>query len=618
MSDRKLALGIDLGTTHSALAALDLATGKSVSDTLAWPIPQVTHPGQVEALPLLPSFLYLPGDHELPEGAIALPWDKARTFVVGQFAREQGARVPARLVSSAKSWLGHAGVDRKAPILPAGAPAEVAKISPLEASSRYLSHLREAWEQQHPDLPLAKQEVVITVPASFDEVARELTVEAAKQAGLPKVTLLEEPQAALYAWLETRGEAWRKELKVGDVILVVDVGGGTSDFSLMAVLEEQGNLQLHRVAVGEHLLLGGDNMDLALAHTLKAKIEGDAKQKGKPLDTWQFQQLIHQARQAKEALFADPKPKGHPIAIAGRGSGLVAGTIRSELLRTELVTLLVDGFFPSVPSSARPAQSKRVGLTTLGLPYAQDAAVTRHLAQFLGRQVAALESVAAVKSLRKEGHTFLHPTAVLFNGGVFKAGPLQERVVEVLTAWLTAEGSPAARVLAGAELDLAVARGAAAYARVRDGKGIRIRGGTARSYYVGVESAMPAVPGMAPPLKAVCVAPFGMEEGTHSELGTEEFGVVVGEPVQFRFFASSRRQEDKVGAVLESWGDELEELSPIESTLDAGAQTPGQVVPVHLDAGVTEVGTLALALAERGTERRWKLEFNVRLKADEG
>ncbi len=613
-SARTFALGIDVGTTNCALAGFDLATGAALGTPPSWPIPQVVHPGEVTAEPLLPSFLYLPGEHELPEGSLDLPWAKKRDFVVGRLAREQGSKVPSRLIGSAKSWLCHAGVDRRAELLPFGAPAEVPKLSPLTASARYLSHLREAWDAEHPDAKLEEQELVITVPASFDEVARELTVEAGKLAGLGTFTLLEEPQAALYSWLEGRGEAWRKELKVHDGRLVGDVGGGTSDFSLIAVLEEGGNLALHRVAVGDHLLLGGDNMDLALAHRLKGKLEA----KGKPLDAWQFQQLVHAARQAKESLFSSQEEKA-PVAIVGRGSSLVGGTLRTELERAELVELLVEGFFPSVEASARPAAPRRIGLTQLGLPYAQDAAITRHLAQFLGRQAAALQHVPQAQGLHIAGRTFLHPTAVLFNGGVFKAAALQARGVEVLNRWVGSEGGTPVRVLLGGDLDVAVARGAAAYGRLRaQGTGLRIRGGTARSYYVGGESAMPAGPGMTPPLTAVCVAPFGMEEGTDAELATEEFGLIVGEPIQFRFFASSARQEDRVGATLDlATSDGLEELAPIESTVPAENRKAGDVLPVRLHATVTEVGTLALSLVERAGGAKWKVEFNVRLRADE-
>jgi hypothetical protein len=464
-------------------------------------------------------------------------------------------------------------------------------------------------------MKLENQDVVITVPASFDEAARELTVEAAKAAGLPKITLLEEPQAALYAWLESRGEGWRKTLKLGDVILVCDVGGGTSDFSLIAVLEEKGNLVLHRIAVGDHLLLGGDNMDLALAHSVRTKLEGQKKS----LDPWQFQVLVHAARAAKESLLNEGKASTHPIAIPGRGSGLVGGTIRTELTRDELTLVLVEGFFPQAESSARPMVARRIGLTQLGLPYAQDPGITRHLAHFLARQTQALAAIPGGAALTKPGRTFVHPTAVLFNGGVMKAGMLRARVLEILNGWLKHEGSEPVRELEGSNLDLAVARGAAYYGRVRHGSGIRIRGGTARAYYVGVEASAPAVPGIAPPLKAVCVAPFGMEVGTDSELSTQELGVVVGEPVQFRFFSSSSRQSDLLGAQLERWGEELEEIAPIETALAAGEGAEvGQVVPVHLHAAVTEVGTLALSLVPISGPRKapWKLELDIRLRSD--
>jgi molecular chaperone DnaK (HSP70) len=614
MAESTLSIGIDLGTTNCAIAAVTLAEGKAVDGDPTWPIPQVVHAGEVKAQPLLPSFLYLPGEHELPKGSIDLPWGKP-TELVGELAREQGSRVPIRLVSSAKSWLCHAGVDRRAAILPSGAPEEVPRISPLTASARYLGHLREAWNHEHPKAKLENQDVVITVPASFDEAARELTVEAAKLAGLPRMTLLEEPQAALYAWLEAQGEGWRKTLKLGDVILVCDVGGGTSDFSLIAVLEEAGNLVLHRIAVGDHLLLGGDNMDLALAHTVRAKLEAQKK----TLDTWQFQVLVHAARVAKETLLNDSKPSSHPLAIPGRGSGLVGGTIRTELTRAELTAVLVDGFFPQVEPSARPAATRRMGLTQLGLPYAQDAGITRHLAHFLTRQTQALESIPGGAGLMKPGRTFVHPTAVLFNGGVMKASLLQARVLEILNGWLTQEGSAPVKALEGSNLDLAVARGAAYYGRVRKGSGIRIRGGTARAYYVGVEASVPAVPGIPTPLRAVCVAPFGMEEGTDAELSAQELGVVVGEPVQFRFFSSSSRQSDALGAQLERWGDELEEIAPIETALPAGdGAAAGQVVPVHLHAAVTEVGTLALSLVPTSGARKapWKLELDIRLRSD--
>jgi len=591
-------LGLDLGTTNVGLSH---APAEGDAPPAIFPIPQVVHAGEAAPRELLPSFLYLPGEVELPAGSLALPWDPARSFAVGTFAREQGTRVPARLVSSAKSWLSHAGVDRRAAILPWNAPDEVAKVSPVEATSRYLAHVKEAWNAAHPDERLEDQDLVLTVPASFDAVARELTVEAANAAGIgAHLTLLEEPQAALYAWVAASGDAWRKQVEPGDLILVCDVGGGTVDFSLIAVLEEEGTLQLSRVAVGDHILLGGDNMDLALAYAVRERLEKE----GKSLDDWQLRALTHGCRVAKEALFADPSLDSSPVVIPGRGSKLIGGTMRTELTRAELEATLVDGFFPKVSAADRPAAPRRLGLTALGLPYAHDPAITRHLAAFLGRHAGA--SASLPPGVHAEGRTFLHPTALLFNGGVTKAALLRDRVVEVLDSWIEAEGGAKVAVLEGADPDLAVAKGAAYFGRVRRGAGLRIRGGTARSYYVGMERAELAVPGVPPRIDAVCVAPFGMEEGSETRL-PEALGLLVGEPAAFRFFASSTRRDDGVGEKVDPSG--LEELTPIETTLQ-GAQ--GQVVPVELHAKVTEVGTLELSAVEQASGRRWRLEYDVR------
>lgn len=603
------AVGIDLGTTNSALAYLPLADERAPAQVL--PLPQLVHAGEVAARPLLPSYLYLPHPAELSGEALRLPWsagDPPRD-VVGELARTLGALTPIRLVSSAKSWLCHPALDRRAASLPVGSPEEVPRVSPLDASARYLAHLRDAWNAEvakgDPALALERQALTLTVPASFDAVARELTVEAARKAGLPDPVLLEEPQAALYAWVEAMGDGWRKLVQVGDLILVVDVGGGTTDFSLIAVVDREGDLGLERVAVGDHLLLGGDNMDLALAHRLQQKL-ADA---GKRIDRWQLLALTHGARHAKEQLFADRAKMSVPITVPGRGSSLMGGALRVELTRGELNSTLVDGFLPRVDVTARPAAQRRGALTTLGLPYASDPGITRQLAAFLSRQREALDaSTAPVPQL--PGKLFLHPTALLFNGGVMKAAELKERVREVVSGWVAAEGGAAPRELPGVDLDLAVAKGAASYGRVRGGRGIRIRGGTARAYYVGVEAAMPAVPGMAPPVDALCVAPMGMEEGTRAELPSRELGLVVGEPARFRFFASSLRRDDQVGTLVEREA-ELEELPPIETTLPAETGEAGQVVPVSLRAHVTEIGTLELEAAD-DKGHAWKVEFNLR------
>jgi molecular chaperone DnaK (HSP70) len=595
MEEARPSLGIDLGTTHVTLAK---AMGDEAPPEVV-PLPQVVHEGEVGARELLPSFLYLPaGGAELAPGAIALPWDPERAYVVGAFARRQGGRIPSRLVSSAKSWLSHGGEDRRGAILPWQAPEEVPKVSPVEASARYLTHAREAWDHLHPDQPLEGLDVVLTVPASFDAVARELTVEAAAQAGLgTHLTLLEEPQAALYAWVASN-PGWREQVRVGDLILVCDIGGGTTDFSLIAVLEEEGALELRRVAVGNHILLGGDNMDLALAYGVKARLE----EGGQRLDDWQLRALTHSVREAKELLLSDPSLDAAPVAIPGRGSRLIGGTRRTARRRQEVEATVLDGFFPQVEAGARPAVPRRVGLTALGLPYAHDPAFTRHLAAFLGGQLAAAASLPP--AVRREGRSFLHPTAILFNGGVTKAAPIRERIVEVLHAWVAAEGGEPVQVLEGTDPDLAVSRGAAYYGWVRQGRGVRIRGGAARSYYVGIERAELAVPGIPPRVDAICVAPFGMEEGSEVSLpGT--LGLVVGEPASFRFFASASRQDDPVGAAVDP--GELEELAPIETLLQG---EEGEVVPVQLRARLTEVGTLELFAVE-SAGREWKLAYHV-------
>ncbi len=613
MTSPKFVVGIDLGTTHTALAYAPLPA----DDTAPLPpvsvleVPQLVAQGAVEARPLLPSFFYLAHESDGPQ---SLPWDTTRTYVVGEHARARGVDAPARVIASAKSWLSHPSIDRRGPILPAGAPDDVERISPVEASWRYLEHLAEAWDhviaKDDPALALAKQSVVLTVPASFDASARELTTEAAYAAGLTDLTLLEEPQAALYAWLAARGDAWRKDVTVGDVLLVVDVGGGTTDFSVIAALEQNGELVLERVAVGDHILLGGDNMDLLLAHLVERKMVAEAEAAGRTLELDRFQRtaLQHAARGAKETLLGTGKTKAVQVAIAGKGSKLVGSTLRAEITRDEVTSAIVDGFFPVVPSGARPVARARGALTQVGLPYAQDPAVTKHLAALLARHADAVGSGAK--------RTLLRPTRLLFNGGVMKSSVLRDRVASCLGDWLREDGAEPARVLDGADLDLAVARGAAAYGLARKGRGVRIRGGTARAYYVGIEGAVPAVPGLEPPVTALCVAPFGMEEGTSAELGGGELGVVVGEKVRFRFFGSTIRRKDSAGTALERWkGDELDELPPIEVDLPAEGRAQGDVVPVTLRSTVTEVGTLLLEAIPRTPNKkdeRWKVELSVR------
>ena len=610
MSEPLYSIGIDLGTTHCALAYVDIAASDGEQTLCAvLDIPQLTDPGTVEPSALLPSFLYLPHAEELTEGDLDLPWSRAQDYAVGEFARARGALTPIRLVSSAKSWLCHAGVDRRAAILPNDAPPEVARVSPLDASTRYLEHLRQAWDDAHPQAPFAEQDITVTIPASFDPAARELTLDAARAAGYGALTLLEEPQAALYHWIQASAGRWRKDVQPGDIILVIDVGGGTSDFSLIAVLEREGNLELHRVAVGDHILLGGDNMDLALAHGVARKLAADGKQ----LDPWQMRALTYACRVAKENLLTDAALEVQPMVVPSRGSKLVGGSLRTELTQAEVRTTILEGFFPEVGASARPATRTRGGLTQLGLPYAQDAGVTRHLAALLGRQVGATSELEGFAGRVDTDASFLHPTAVLFNGGVFKSEVLAQRTLATLNHWLGAEGANPARMLAGADLDLAVARGAAYYGYVRRGQGVRIRGGTARAYYVAIESSMPAVPGIEPPVQALCVAPFGMEEGTEADLQMQEFGLVVGTPVHLRFFGSSVRRQDQIGTLLDFWqADEVQELGEIHANLPAEGRQPGDVVQVRLRATATETGTLELTAMAIDSDEHWKVEFDVR------
>jgi molecular chaperone DnaK (HSP70) len=597
-----------LGTTHCVVSYVELAeSGDGVFPQHVMAIPQLTLPGVVEDSLQLPSFLYQAHEAELAAGSTSLPWTIKPDYLVGEIARNLGSKTPIRLVSSAKSWLCHAGVDCKAPILPVNAPEEVERISPFQATTAYLQHIRDAWQNLHPESPLNKQDLVITVPASFDPAARELTIEAARLVGLEQAILLEEPQAALYSWIEKHQSNWRTQVTCGDIILVIDVGGGTTDLSLIAVTEKEGSLELTRVAVGDHILLGGDNMDLALAYTVKAKLEKE----GKRIEPWQLQALTHSCRDAKEKIFNNFTIDGIPIVIASRGSSLMSGNLRTELTREEVINVLVEGFFPKVAITERPVNPTRTGLRASGLPYAQDAAISRHLAAFLAKQQNATDELKDINL--PEHATFLHPTAVLLNGGVLKANTLADRLMEVLNSWLVAEQVSKARLLADADLDLAVARGAAYYGFVRKGKGVRIKGGTAAAYYVGIESAMPAVPGLAPDIVALCIAPFGMEEGTSEELPNDEFGLVVGEPVRFRFFASTIRREDKVGTRLDYWTDEeLAELDELDITLPEEGRRSGEIVPVHLCAAVTEVGTLELQAVSQKDSGRWKIEFDVR------
>ena len=604
MNNSRYSIGIDLGTTHCVLSYVEFADEDQTVHVMA--IPQLTAPGQIESKKQLPSFIYQAHASELAEQDTALPWTNRPSAIVGGIARQLGRKTPIRLVASAKSWLCHGGVNRRDAFLPLSSPEEVSKISPLQATISYLEHLKNAWNHQHPDDLISHQEVTITVPASFDPAARDLTAEAANQVGFNHVTLLEEPQAAVYSWIKNCDDSWRDQVTVGDVILVVDIGGGTTDLSLVAVTEESGNLTLNRVAVGDHILLGGDNMDLALAYRLKMKLAAEGKQ----LQPWQVQVITHACRDAKEALLSDSELESVPIVVPSRGSKLLGSTLKTELTQQEVQQTLVDGFFPQTAITELPVQSQRSALTQIGLPYAQDAAVTRHIASFLTKQTAAADE------LFQSGNSssFIKPSAILFNGGVLKSTHISNRLLSTINQWLTEAGAEQLFLLDGLDLDLAVASGASYYGTVRQGKGVRIRGGIASSYYVGIESAMPAIPGMDPPIEALCVAPFGMEEGSHVSVPSQQFGLVIGQPVQFRFFGSTVRRDDPAGTHLDFWmPDELEELPPIQVTLPiVDGRTQGEIVPVTLTAVVTELGTLCLEAIPADGGQKWQIEFDVR------
>ncbi|MCG9596925.1 Hsp70 family protein [Vibrio sp. Isolate25] len=622
----KFSVGIDLGTTHCVMSFID--THNEDAQVEVMPIPQLTAPGTVETRSQLGSFLYQPHEHEMNPQSRVLPWSSEPKALVGAIARNLGSKTPIRLVASAKSWLCHSGVNRRDAFLPAGSPEEVEKISPLRATELYLEHLKDAWNHANPNHNLADQDVTITVPASFDPAARDLTAEAARNVGFVHLTLLEEPQAALYNWIDNSNDKWRDQVEVGDIVLVVDIGGGTTDLSLVEVTEDGGNLTLNRIAVGEHILLGGDNMDLALAYRLKMKLA----QEGKELQPWQVQAMTHACRDAKEALLNDRELQSVPIVVPSRGSKLLGATLKTELTQEEVQQTLVDGFFPQVAITDHPVQRNRGALTQMGLPYAQDAGITRHIAAFLSKQANALSTsgngteVAAQDfnpfanmpgmpgTDTAQSADFIKPTAILFNGGVLKSKLLATRLEDTINEWLIEADAEIAKRLTGVDLDLAVASGAAYYGSVRRGQGVRIRGGIASAYYVGIESAMPAIPGMAPPMEALCVAPFGMEEGSSVDVPSQEFGLIIGQPVNFQFFGSTVRRDDLAGTHLDYWApEELEELPEIQVTLPVSeGRREGEVVPVTLASRVTELGTLYLEAIAADNGQKWHVEFDVR------
>ena len=588
----RFAVGIDLGTTNSVVAYSPLDRNAELSLLM---IPQVVGPGQTESRLSLPSFLYLPRDDEIdslqsPFASDAFD-DDATRGVVGVYARDQAAENPQRVVAAAKSWLCHDSAARTEKVLPWQSPPDIPKVSAHQCTQRFLEHLVAAWNQSHADAPLGEQQVVLTVPASFAPAARDMTRDAAIAAGLPaSFVLLEEPQAAVYHWLASEGQRWRDSLKPNDVLLVVDVGGGTTDLTLVSVSQSEGELNLNRLAVGNHVLLGGDNMDLALAHF----VSGRFAEQGHDLDPWQSVSLWHACRDAKEKLLAADGPTTQTISVLGRGSSLIASTVSTELTKQETRDLVVEGFFPRCAATDTPQRQTASGFQDIGLPYESDAAITRHVAAFLASQSG--DETA--------------PTHVLFNGGVFGSETLRDRMRETLESW----HASTPQVLGGpGDLDTAVASGAAYYGWAKHNGGVRIRGGTARSYYIGIETAGLAIPGAPRPLRALCVAAQGMEEGSEAAVVGEPVGVMVGRPATFRFFASSVRGEDNVGTKLDRWSnEELIETTPITVCLTAETDRGESFLPVRFVSRITELGMFELWCHSTNTDDKWKMEFNSR------
>jgi molecular chaperone DnaK (HSP70) len=604
MTRSRYIVGIDLGTTNCAVAYVDTkGRDRPAADIRMFNVPQLVAAGETAPRSMLPSFLYLAGGPELPPGAARLPWSENGPQIIGEFARIQGARVPARLVSSAKSWLCHSGVDREAEILPWGSPQEIKKVSPVEASAAYLRHIRDAWNftfgGDDPALQLQQQEVILTVPASFDEAARELTLEAAKKAELTSITLLEEPQAAFYCWIVSHQDRWQREVRAGELILVCDIGGGTTDFSLITVIETPAGPGFRRVAVGDHLMLGGDNIDLALAHHVEKKLGGVR------LDTEQWSALRFACRTAKEKLLVEQQPllERWPVTIAGRGSRIIGGSIQSELTRQEVTSIALDGFFPLVPRGQDPQRGARSGLHEFGLPFVADPAVLRHLSAFLRRH----RAEAVVQGGQQAVDRPARPDALLFNGGALTPESVRDRIVEVVASWFGDDPGPAyaPRVLTNVSLDLAVAQGAAYYGVVRRGGGIRIGGGTARSFYVGLDTRNTARPWM-------CVVPRDSQEGDDIAIAGHDFDLLMGQPVVFPLASSSVRPDDRPGDLVAADPDSIRELPPLQSLMRIGRKAKAERVPVSLAARVTEVGTIELWCQSRTDDRRWRLQIQLR------
>jgi hypothetical protein len=588
-------IGIDLGTTNTVLAYADR---KHPDQIRIFEIEQLVALGEVARRPQLPSLRYHPSPGELNRIDHCLPWpyqdpSGRHDAIIGSLAQELGSQVPGHLVASAKSWLSHRSVDRTAPILPWGAGEDVAKISPLDASASYLAHLRTAWNHSHPQHPLETQELVLTVPASFDEGARALTLQAARLAGLAEVRLLEEPQAAFYDWLHRHRDRLDELLQDTRLVLVCDVGGGTTDLTLIQVDKTARGPQLTRIGVGDHLMLGGDNMDLGLAHTAEARIVAG----GGRLRAPQLAQLSQQCRLAKERMLAPSPPESVKVTVLGSGARLIGGALATELQRSEVSDMVLEGFFPRVGPETRPQRS-RGGIVEFGLPYAADPAITRHLAGFLAQHA----RVAGRALGLPDGEESLPvPDTVLLNGGVFLSASLAQRLLETLGDW---RGAPLKQLL-NEHPEQAVARGAVAYALGRAGRAPRIGGGSARSYFLALEDD-------GTQRRGICLLPRGTREGEVLLLQERNFSLLLGQPVRFHLFSSTADTDWKSGELVELDPASMLALPPIATVLGTGKSNGEQQIPVQLTSCLSEVGTLELQCVALEGNRHWRLEFQLR------
>ncbi len=605
MFDKRYIVGIDLGTTNSAVSYADLSADNNMGTQQGgrpaiklFKVPQLTGPGEVTRLNVLPSFLYIPGEFEISKDAISLPWATSEDYFSGAFARDHGGKVPSRLVSSAKSWLCHGNVDRQARILPWGTASSIEKVSPVQATAAYLTHVRKAWNNTHgndPELSLENQFVVITVPASFDEVARDLTVEACTMAGLTHITLLEEPLAAFYSWLIRHENNWQNYVQPNELILVCDVGGGTTDFTLITLQETEGSPRFERLAVGEHLILGGDNIDLALARQLESQFSSqNTKLTG---DRWKT--LCHECRQAKETILSDAS-NAVTITLMGEGSRLIAGTVSGKLTRDDVTSCIINGFFPLVDAQGKKAPDRK-GITEFGLPYASDPAITRHLGDFL--------TLHQSEVISKLGKKTAAPDLILFNGGTLKPNIIQQRIREAIRHWFQESDDALPRVLNNPEPDLAVSLGAAYYGLVKNGIGVRVGSGSPRAYYLGISKKSNQQ--LTSAREAICLVERGLDEGSDIDLTDQKFQVLTNQPVQFDVYSSSFRSGDRCGD-LTPVDDSFTKLPPIQTVIEFGKKGKHTEIPVNIAAKYTEMGTLSLWCHSLSSPHRWQLQFQLR------